>query len=44
LRRVFASAPYLSPPHYEMLQELTQELLREVAIAGKAPVSIYTHC
>jgi phage terminase Nu1 subunit (DNA packaging protein) len=31
-------APYLSPQHYEMLQELTQELLREVAIAGKAPV------
>jgi phage terminase Nu1 subunit (DNA packaging protein) len=31
-------APYLSPQHYEMLQELTQELLREVVIAGKAPV------
>jgi terminase small subunit / prophage DNA-packing protein len=31
-------APHLSPQHYEMLQELTQELLREVAIAGKAPV------
>ena len=31
-------APYLSAQHYEMLQELTQELLREVVIAGKAPV------
>ena len=31
-------APHLSPQHYEMLQELTQELLREVVIAGKAPV------
>jgi hypothetical protein len=31
-------APDLSREHYELLQELTQELLREVAIAGKAPL------
>jgi phage terminase Nu1 subunit (DNA packaging protein) len=31
-------APDLSREHYELLQQLTQELLREVAIAGKAPL------
>ncbi len=31
-------APDLSREHYELLQQLTQELLREVALAGKAPL------
>jgi phage terminase Nu1 subunit (DNA packaging protein) len=31
-------APDLSREHYELLQQLTQELLREVAVAGKAPL------
>jgi phage terminase Nu1 subunit (DNA packaging protein) len=36
--RMRERAPDLSREHYELLQELTQELLREVVIAGKAPV------
>jgi phage terminase Nu1 subunit (DNA packaging protein) len=36
--RMRERAPDLSRDHYELLQELTQELLREVAIAGKAPL------
>lgn len=36
--RMRERAPDLSREHYELLQQLTQELLREVAIAGRAPL------
>ena len=36
--RMRERAPDLSREHYELLQELAQELLRETAIAGRAPL------